>query len=190
MSKDRNFLARWSRLKQESRAPVEPPVAAPSAPSAPGASAPSPMPPIPELPPLESLGFESDFSGFMQQEVEASVKRAALKKLFHTPHFNQMDGLDVYIDDYNSFEPIPESMLRELRHARGMIFDVQDEKQLPEETEMPAVAEIDSNEEEIAAPAAKEIEDLPAESSSVDTTQEADLGIVRKTDLEGHKSVD
>ena len=37
---------------------------------------------------------------------------AALKKLFSDPHFNVMDGLDTYIDDYGKPDPIPPSMLR------------------------------------------------------------------------------
>ena len=41
--------------------------------------------------------------------VDASVKNAALKKLFADPHFNVMDGLDTYIDDYGKPDPIPEA---------------------------------------------------------------------------------
>jgi hypothetical protein len=33
------------------------------------------------------------------------VRNAALKKLFTDPHFNVMDGLDVYIDDYGKPDP-------------------------------------------------------------------------------------
>lgn len=193
MSEDRNFLARWSRLKQQSRAPAELPIDADntSAALAPGAAVPAPEPAqVSELPPVDSLDFESDFSGFMQREVEVSVKRAALKKLFHTPHFNQMDGLDVYIDDYNSFEPIPESMLRELHHARGMIFDAPDEESVAQEVRVPAVDESGSRDEQIAASAASEIEDLPAESPSAVTAHEAEPGGVHNADSEGNKSVD
>ena len=30
-----------------------------------------------------------------------------MKKLFSDPHFNVMDGLDTYIDDYGKPDPIP-----------------------------------------------------------------------------------
>jgi hypothetical protein len=50
----------------------------------------------------------------MAADVSAEVKNAAVKKLFSDPHFNVMDGLDVYIDDYSKPDPIPDSMLREL----------------------------------------------------------------------------
>jgi hypothetical protein len=46
-------------------------------------------------------GLESDYRPFLGPEVEESTKRAALKRLFADPHFNRMDGLDVYIDDYS-----------------------------------------------------------------------------------------
>jgi hypothetical protein len=64
------------------------------------------------------LTFDSDFSAFLSPKVDESVKRQALKKLFADPHFNMMDGLDVYIDDYSKFEPIPEDVLAKLEHAR------------------------------------------------------------------------
>jgi len=76
----------------------------------------------PLLPPVESLGFDSDFTRFLAPKVDEVVKRQALRKLFNDPRFNVMDGLDVYIDDYSKFEPIPDDLVGKLRHAR-YIFD-------------------------------------------------------------------
>jgi hypothetical protein len=39
--------------------------------------------------------------------VAPEVKNAAFKKLFADPHFNVMDGLDIYIDDYSKPDPLP-----------------------------------------------------------------------------------
>ncbi len=59
------------------------------------------------LPSLDSLrGLQSDYHEFLKPDVDPGLQRAALKKLFSDPHFNQMDGLDVYIDDYGKFEPM------------------------------------------------------------------------------------
>ena len=58
----------------------------------------------------------------MRPEVDESLKRAALKKLFADPHFNVMDGLDVYIDDYSKPDPIPPDMLARLIQNRAL-FD-------------------------------------------------------------------
>jgi hypothetical protein len=59
-----------------------------------------------ELPSLESVSLEADFTPFMQAKVPEALKRQALKTLFKDAHFNTMDGLDTYIDDYTKFEPI------------------------------------------------------------------------------------
>lgn len=124
-----NFLQRWSRLKRE---PATPSAIAPPAPSVSAAAAPSASSP-PALPALDSLEFSSDFSAYMTGEVEDGLRRAALQKLFRAEHFNVMDGLDVYTEDYNSFEPIGEELLRNLNQARGLLFD--DEDTVAETTE-------------------------------------------------------
>lgn len=74
----------------------------------------------PSLPPIESLTPDSDFSAFMQPRVDEALKRAALKKLFTDPHFNVMDGLDIYIGDYTQSDPMPEGMLEKLGKVYGM----------------------------------------------------------------------
>jgi hypothetical protein len=76
----------------------------------------------PPLPPVESLDFDSDFTRFLAPKVDETVKRQALRKLFNDPRLNVMDGLDVYIDDYSKFEPIPDDVVAKLQHAR-YIFD-------------------------------------------------------------------
>ena len=51
-----------------------------------------------------------------------------MKKLFADPHFNVMDGLDIYIDDYSKSDPIPESMLRQMASAKFLkLFDEDEE---------------------------------------------------------------
>lgn len=108
------FLSRWSRLKKEAR---EAPAATP-APAAPEARAEEPAP---ELPPLDKLTLESDFRGFFHPKVDEDVRRAALRKLFADPHFNVMDGLDTYIDDYSRTEPIPAAMLAGMKQAQRIL---------------------------------------------------------------------
>jgi|APCry1669192647_1035423.scaffolds.fasta_scaffold13331_2 hypothetical protein len=58
--------------------------------------------------------FAPDFSAFMQPDVDPLVQQAALKKMFSDPHFNVMDGLDIYIDDYSKSDPIPLEMLKRM----------------------------------------------------------------------------
>lgn len=112
-----SFLKRWSQLKRGLR--TEPDAAAAPAPSGPPTTlAPLQVP----LPALDSLEFSSDFTAFMQADVEESLRKAALNQLFHHEHFKVMDGLDVYIDDYHSFEPISVALLQNLNQARGLLW--------------------------------------------------------------------
>jgi hypothetical protein len=55
-----------------------------------------------------------DFSAFMRPDVDPAVQQAAMKKMFSDPHFNVMDGLDIYIDDYSKPDPIPLEMLKRM----------------------------------------------------------------------------
>ncbi len=110
------FLSRWSQRKQQAREQVQESAAAPPA------HAPAPLPEAPpELPPVEQLGVDSDYRGFLHPRVDEGLRRAALKKLFSDPHFNVMDGLDTYVDDYSISEPIPEAMLAQLKHAQSIL---------------------------------------------------------------------
>jgi hypothetical protein len=77
----------------------------------------------PRLPPVEDLSFESDFKDFMRPEVERETRSAALKKLFMSPHYQATDGLDVYVGDYSSPDPLPAATLTGLVHARGLFAD-------------------------------------------------------------------
>jgi hypothetical protein len=137
---EQGFFGRWSRRKQdlrEGRPLQEPPAPeaearpapAPAAvaPAAPEGAAPAPVPPPPTLQDVAGLTPQSDYTRFMRSDVDPEVKNAAMKKLFADPHFNVMDGLDIYIDDYNKPDPLPPSMLRKLASAQFLnLFD--DEK--------------------------------------------------------------
>lgn len=110
-----NFLERWSRLKK----------VATTTPAA------SELPDPATL--LLNLGPDSDFSVFLRAEVSEDIRRQAMKQLFADPHFNVMDGLDTYIDDYSVCESIPETMLAGLRQLQ-----VLDDAALGEATEVEA----------------------------------------------------
>ena len=105
------FLSRWSRKKKEAQPPPRPAAEKVIDPKA----------PAPDLPPLDKLTIESDYRAFFHPKVGEDVRRAALKKLFSDPHFNVMDGLDVYIDDYSKTEVIPPAMLAGLRQAQKIL---------------------------------------------------------------------
>ena len=132
------FLSRWSRRKvevREGRALDEPTPASvppaktvvqpPSVDSAtPAASDTPPQVPAPTLADAAQLTPDSDFTGFMARGVAPEVKNAAMKKLFADPHFNVMDRMDIYIDDYGLPDPLPLAMLRQMTSAKALnLFD-------------------------------------------------------------------
>jgi len=145
------FLSRWSRRKTQARqgaataepaaatdsgvvgsAAVEAPVAMPVAAQVPAGPAQPPRtdaaaqaterPAPPTLADVATLTRESDYSRFVAPDVSGEVKNAALKKLFGNPHFNVMDGLDVYIDDYSKADPLPAAVARQLAQTAFLGF--------------------------------------------------------------------
>lgn len=147
------FLGRWAKRKEAVRKgeplPAEPErTIQPPAPAnvvAPAGTEPVPAPaqPAPVEPPAsptlqdaQELTPQSDFTRFVQPDVAPEVKNAAMKKLFADPHFNVMDGLDTYIDDYNKPDPIPPEMLRQLASAKFLkLFDDEEDKANKDEAE-------------------------------------------------------
>jgi hypothetical protein len=137
---DEGFLRRWARRKAESRAVAEPLPPAPAAPVADAAPAPAPER-LPTLDDVARLTSESDFSAFVARGVDEAVRRTALKKLFADPHFNAMDGLDVYVDDYTKASPVTAAMLASLEHAKqvfhGAVDALDDEEEGEDEPAPP-----------------------------------------------------
>ena len=87
-----------------------------------------PAKPLPSLDDARALTPTSDFQPFMRPGVTADVRNAAMKKMFTDPHFNVMDGLDIYIGDYNTPDPMPAGMLQKMVGAQLLgLFDKPDE---------------------------------------------------------------
>ena len=143
-----SFFTRWSRRKAEVRqgTPVATeaavvveaePAVVETAPQAVVEAPPAPEPP-PTLEDTTTLTPASDFSRFVAPDVSPEVKNAALKKLFADPHFNVMDGLDTYIDDYNKPDPLPEGWLRKMVQSQLLGLFADEEKKPEDEDQLPA----------------------------------------------------
>ena len=160
MSDEQNdgFLGRWSRRKVQAR--TGQPLAEPSVPPVAAVPAPAPAvddlevseynrppelvdtaqaainneakepAPAPTLDDVKALTIDSDFKPFVARSVAPEVRNAAFKKLFADPHFNVMDGLDIYIDDYTQPDPLPASMLKQMASAKFLRL-VEDEPEVP-----------------------------------------------------------
>ncbi len=131
------FLSRWSRRKtdlREGRPLEEPPkevskevpkevlslarveTLQPNATQSAAEEPPSQS--APTLEDVQQLTPQSNFSDYMAQGVAPEVKNAAMKKLFTDPHFNVMDRMDVYIDDYSQPDPLSPATLRQMASAK------------------------------------------------------------------------
>lgn len=128
------FLSRWSRRKLEAKEHA--PAGGDDAGTAPVA----PLAPASEPPAAGTTqGISAEYREFFDPQVEEKLRRGALKKLFGDPHFNVMDGLDTYVDDYSKPDPIPNAMLRQLNQAKDLfLFD--DENKTNEAAADPAAA--------------------------------------------------
>lgn len=159
---DGNFLGRWSQRKVQARdaalpanvltmptelaspaaevlqAPISHPLAATEAELQSGSPD---RPPLPTLEDVAKLTADSDYSAFASRNVDSKIRNAAMRKLFAgDPHFNVMDGLDVYIDDYSVGVPIPKSMMRQMVQARslGLLDDELVDQDKPPSSDLPA----------------------------------------------------
>ena len=159
--------------------------AVPAVPSAEPVDADSEKPPL-TLADVVQLTRDSDFSPFVAADVKTEVKNAALKKLFSDPHFNVMDGLDVYIDDYNTPNPLPYELILQMAQAKflGLVKDVAQEliaDRPPSVNRGTIVAELD------CAPA-----DVPPDAAAADTiasNEDVDLQL-QPHDAAGRVDVD
>ncbi|MDM0120446.1 DUF3306 domain-containing protein [Variovorax arabinosiphilus] len=167
------FFDRWSRRKQQARESAAPVVAPaevpPETPPTVVIDAPSPAtpvvasdaPPPPTLADTTALTIDSDFKPFMAKGVAPEVKNAAFKKLFADPHFNVMDRMDIYIDDYSIPSPLPESVLRQMASAKFLkLFD--EEPEAPEARDEAASPMPGETPQDDAPPAVAQSEPSPS----------------------------
>lgn len=129
---------------------------------------------LPTLDDARALTPQSDFKPFVARGVAPEVRNAAMKKLFADPHFNVMDGLDVYIDDYSKPDPLPAAMLRKLSSARflGLFDDEERQEQTPNQRllcENPASGEPRDDADAPAAPAVAQSDPCPSLPSPPDS---------------------
>jgi hypothetical protein len=116
------------------------PSVTPPAPSVPAqAAAPIAEAPVPTLEDAQALTPASDFKAFVARGVPPEVRNVAMKKLFADPHFNVMDGLDIYVGDYTQPDPLPPGMLRQMASAHAMGFF--DHEKKPAQTHAPSEGE-------------------------------------------------
>ena len=162
-----NFFSRWSQRKQAVKqgVPLADPLptaqitknqpqsnplqaASPNSPLANQAGNTEEPAKVLTLEDVSKLTSESDFTSYMTQGVSPEVRNAAMKKLLADPHYNIMDGLDIYIGDYNTPDPLPEGMLAKMVGAQflGLVKAPEDVAQsAPSEAQSQVASETKEN---------------------------------------------
>ncbi|WP_210544848.1 DUF3306 domain-containing protein [Rhodoferax sp. PAMC 29310] len=193
------FLGRWSQRKQAvaEGKPLAEPVVVPKPPAPVRADATPPLaeksasteegvtpkaePPVLSLDDVKALTPDDSYAPFVNRAVAPDVRNAAMKKLFTDPHYNVMDGLDIYIDDYSKPDPLPASMLRKMASAHFLkLFDDDDDEDeaAKVKTPVPVVGqdeEIDPALTDSASPTLPESDPLDKQTpDALDETQKND----------------
>src|SRR6266853_5171341 len=112
---DQEFLARWSRRKQEARsgnaapAPAEPMQAhEPTPPSGTAEIPPNPDPDLSSLPPIESIDAANDITAFLRKGIPQELSRAALRRAWSAdPAIRDFIGLAENAWDFNDPNAMP-----------------------------------------------------------------------------------
>ncbi len=114
------FLERFHRRKTAARQVTEASEAPPAETTEAALVPPQPEPDSElsdaDMPPLETLTADSDYRGFLSPKVSESLRRAALRRLFHGSAFNVIDELDDYAEDFTTFEALGDIVTADMRH--------------------------------------------------------------------------
>jgi len=65
---------------------------------------------------VASVTFEGGVTSFMKSGVEKSVKKAALRKLFHSDEFNYVSDMDDHTEDFSNVPTLDSSVTKQLRN--------------------------------------------------------------------------
>ncbi|TVS12574.1 MAG: DUF3306 domain-containing protein [Wenzhouxiangella sp.] len=186
---DESFLERWSRRKQGSLSgDVDDPVDEERVESAAedgeavdqavteiqpeSGSGPEPEPPGDEdMPPLESIDQGGSVAAFFSPNVSASLRRAALRRLFKHPEVNSLEALDDYAEDYRTIVPLGATITADMRYRAEQARKLLERKlkaRLDLETDPEARAALLKSHEEALAKNAQSVAGPPEQAQATE----------------------
>lgn len=77
----------------------------------------------PTLEDVADVNFETGVASFMKSNVEKSVKKAALRKLFHSEEFNYISEMDDCTGDYSNLTALDSDVTKQLRNWMDEVVD-------------------------------------------------------------------
>ncbi|MGF1686843.1 DUF3306 domain-containing protein [Photobacterium japonica] len=107
---------------------------------------------LPTLNDVVNVSFDSGVTNFMKTGVEKSVKKAALRKLFHSDEFNYISDMDDHTEDFSNIPALDAKVTAQLRgwvnkaveQVEGMLDEATSQTARPESAVSTVVDEIDS----------------------------------------------
>lgn len=85
----------------------------------------------------DRVTFDSGVASFLQRGVDKSVKKAALKKLFHSDEFNYISDMDDHTEDFSNIPKLDDSVAKQLRGwVNAVLDDTDQEAELVQKTEL------------------------------------------------------
>ncbi len=112
-SRPAGFLRRWSRRKLQARAASGPGSLPEGAGPHSGAER---VLTDADMPPLDALEGDASVADFFSPGVSEALRKAALRRIFRSPRFNVLDGLEDYDEDFRGFESLGEVLTADVRH--------------------------------------------------------------------------
>lgn len=130
---EEGFVSRWSRRKGQAKSDQSPPAQEQVRPEASDdLNQKEPVKRDEDMPPVDGIDEKSDVSDFFSPGVSESLRKAALRKFFHSPAFNIVDGLDDYDDDFTTFKTLGDIVTADMRHRMEVEKEREKEKAEPQ----------------------------------------------------------
>lgn len=143
------FLQRWSRRKrgEDTREPAEEPPETAGSPADTPASTAADAPTDgddridprtgkrfdaltdADMPAPESLTPDSDVSAFFARGVSKALRLAALRALWHTSHYNQVDLMAEYAGDFNGYQSLGSVVTQDMKRTAARRLERERERQ-------------------------------------------------------------
>ena len=125
---EEGFVNRWSRRKGQAKSDQSPPGKEKAQDKTKDLDEVEPVKCDEDMPPVDSIDETSDVSDFFSPGVSESLRKAALRKFFHSPAFNIVDGLDDYDDDFTTFKALGDIVTADMRHRMEVEKEREKEK--------------------------------------------------------------
>jgi hypothetical protein len=127
----------------------------------------------------DNVTYDSGVASFMQQQVTKSVKKAALRKLFHSEEFNYISDMDDSTEDFSNMQGLAPEIASQMRGWINTVTETATEALKDDGiTALTSTAEINAADSIIDSTTV----DLPANHIAIASEDTANTGLVNHVD--------